>query len=73
MLVHMLNLPLHGHKKQNPEVHDQNGPKDGYVKHGEKRHEKRCPRSPKARQPKLELWQSPRKGFVFLRLLLIGW
>lgn len=73
MLVHMSNLPLHGHKKQDPKVHDQNGPEDGHVKHGEKGHEKRYPRPPKARQPELEFWQSSREGFVFLRLLLVGW
>jgi len=73
MLIHVLNLSLHGHEKKYSKVHDQNWPKDGNIKNSKKGHEKWNQSSPKARQPEFEFRQSSREWFVFLAFTLGGW
>jgi len=73
VLIHVLNLSLHGHEKKYSKVHYQNWPKDGNIKNPKKGHEKRNQSSPKASQPEFEFWQSSRERFVFLAFTLGGW
>jgi len=66
MLVHVHNLSFHRHEKENKEIHEQYGPKDGHIKDGEKRHAKARQGTPCAGEPEFEFRQTARKGSEFL-------
>ena len=55
MFVHVQNLPLHCHEKQNEEVHEQDRPEDWNIKDWEEGHEYASRSSSCASHPELEL------------------
>lgn len=54
MLIHVHDLPFHCHEEQDKEVHQQDWPKDGNVKHRKESHDYGRECTPRTRQPKLE-------------------
>lgn len=68
VLVHVRNLPPHGHEEEYSKVHDQYRPKHRHVEHGEERHEEARDGPLGHREPELELRQLPREGPVLLAL-----
>lgn len=68
VLVHVRNLPPHGHEEQYEKVHEQYRPEHRHVEDGEEGHEEARDGPLGHRQPKLELRQLPREGPVLLAL-----
>jgi len=64
MLEHVLNLLLHGDKKENAEVHEQYRPEHRYIYERKKRKEECDEHTACTRVPEFELWQTASKRTI---------
>ncbi|KAJ8533331.1 hypothetical protein ON010_g13923 [Phytophthora cinnamomi] len=70
VLPHVLDLALHGERKEHDEVDEQDGPEHGHVEGAAERHEQRHDGGLERRVPELELGHAARERAELLALLV---